>query len=141
MCSESRLLGKFGEPTRVVLATIDPSAWGRRIGSIALRANRGWWAILSWWRATGEATVIHVCLLDHSTSHASTVLLMATALIYNIDRHLSIGFVWVFSALTQLRHRYTIAAWPSSAQKFGCLCLSSCLYMPSIYHQLAPILC
>ena len=32
-------------------------------------------------------------LLHHSTSHASIALLMATARLYNTDRHLSIGFV------------------------------------------------
>ena len=120
-------------PPRVILASIEPSAWRRRIGFIAptkLRVKWGWWAILWRWRATGEATVIHVCLLHYRTSHASTVLLMGTVLLYSIDRHLSICVV--FSALTQLRYRYTIAARPSSAQKFGCLCSSSCLYMPSI---------
>jgi len=34
----------------------------------------------------------------------------------------------VFLAPTQLRYRYTIVAWPSSAQQVGCLCLSSLLY-------------
>ena len=39
----------------------------------------------------------------------------------------------VFLALTQLRYRYTIVAWPLSAQQVACLCLSS------LALQLAPI--
>ena len=41
----------------------------------------------------------------------------------------------VFLALTQLRYRYTIVAWPFSMQQVGCLCLLSHLYTASIITQ------
>ena len=68
----------------------------------------------------GRLAQLATGLLHYSASRASTVLLMATALLYNTHRHLSItGFAcMVFLALTQLRYRYTIAARPSSAQTF-----------------------
>ena len=56
-------------------------------------------------QVTSVKSTLATGLLHYSISHAFTAILIATALLYNTERRLSIGFAQCYTT----RYRYTIA--------------------------------